>query len=278
MEVPGVRSGRGGQSRCGRNAGDPRGSRVERAAWSWHPRHRATHRRRAAGAVRPVGRRGGSPSELAQPLAAHTSTTASSSRRCRVSRADAAWVGWDFVAHDPAFAELCERLGVLFVGASSQVMRKVGVDAGRATRSLERRSSASRRAGHCRQPRRRVGARNQHQVRHSDGTGRSSWSPGSPSLGAEQRRRAARRGRRARTGPPACAAPRQSNSVTADRQRLHRRGRAGRIAGFTCGHRGNHRPRPGQAAVARRRGRAVARRCTAPGWVRRAGSPRRTGR
>ena len=49
-------------------------------------------------------------------------------RALQISRADAAWVGWDFVAHDPGFAELCERLGVLFVGASSQVMRKVGVD------------------------------------------------------------------------------------------------------------------------------------------------------
>ena len=27
---------------------------------------------------------------------------------------DAAWVGWGFVAEDPAFAELCERIGVTF--------------------------------------------------------------------------------------------------------------------------------------------------------------------
>ena len=31
--------------------------------------------------------------------------------------ADAAWVGWGFVAEDAAFAELCERLGVIFVGS-----------------------------------------------------------------------------------------------------------------------------------------------------------------
>ena len=30
--------------------------------------------------------------------------------------ADAAWVGWGFVAEHPAFAELCERLGIVFVG------------------------------------------------------------------------------------------------------------------------------------------------------------------
>lgn len=27
------------------------------------------------------------------------------------SGADAAWVGWGFVAEDPAFAELCDRIG-----------------------------------------------------------------------------------------------------------------------------------------------------------------------
>src|SRR6185436_599714 len=32
------------------------------------------------------------------------------------TKADAAWVGWGFVAEDPAFAELCERVGVTFVG------------------------------------------------------------------------------------------------------------------------------------------------------------------
>ncbi|GAA3045479.1 Acetyl/propionyl-CoA carboxylase, alpha subunit [Actinokineospora globicatena] len=40
--------------------------------------------------------------------------------------ADAAWVGWGFVAEDPAFAELCERVGVTFVGPSADAMRKLG--------------------------------------------------------------------------------------------------------------------------------------------------------
>ncbi len=40
--------------------------------------------------------------------------------------ADAAWVGWGFVAEDPAFAELCERIGVTFVGPSPEAMRKLG--------------------------------------------------------------------------------------------------------------------------------------------------------
>jgi acetyl/propionyl-CoA carboxylase alpha subunit/acetyl-CoA carboxylase carboxyltransferase component len=42
------------------------------------------------------------------------------------TEADAAWVGWGFVAEDPAFAELCEKLGVTFVGPSANAMRKLG--------------------------------------------------------------------------------------------------------------------------------------------------------
>ncbi|MQA11695.1 MAG: ATP-grasp domain-containing protein [Pseudonocardiaceae bacterium] len=40
--------------------------------------------------------------------------------------ADAAWVGWGFVAEDPAFAELCEKLGVTFIGPEPDPMRKLG--------------------------------------------------------------------------------------------------------------------------------------------------------
>ncbi|ATY11325.1 fused acetyl/propionyl-CoA carboxylase subunit alpha/methylmalonyl-CoA decarboxylase subunit alpha [Amycolatopsis sp. AA4] len=42
------------------------------------------------------------------------------------TKADAAWVGWGFVAEDPAFAELCEKIGVAFVGPSADAMRKLG--------------------------------------------------------------------------------------------------------------------------------------------------------
>ncbi|WP_040836114.1 carboxyl transferase domain-containing protein [Nocardia brevicatena] len=40
--------------------------------------------------------------------------------------ADAAWVGWGFVAEDPAFAELCEQIGVTFIGPNPEAMRKLG--------------------------------------------------------------------------------------------------------------------------------------------------------
>ncbi|BCB91839.1 hypothetical protein Psuf_091520 [Phytohabitans suffuscus] len=40
--------------------------------------------------------------------------------------ADAAWVGWGFVAEDPAFAELCDKIGITFVGPSPDAMRRLG--------------------------------------------------------------------------------------------------------------------------------------------------------
>ena len=42
------------------------------------------------------------------------------------SRADAVWVGWGFVAEDPAFVDLCDRLGVTFIGPSAAAMRQLG--------------------------------------------------------------------------------------------------------------------------------------------------------
>jgi len=47
-------------------------------------------------------------------------------RALRAARADAAWVGWGFVAEDPAFAELCATLGVVFIGPPPQAMRSLG--------------------------------------------------------------------------------------------------------------------------------------------------------
>src|SRR5665647_700633 len=39
---------------------------------------------------------------------------------------DAAWVGWGFVAEDPNFAEMCERIGVTFIGPNASAMRRLG--------------------------------------------------------------------------------------------------------------------------------------------------------
>jgi acetyl/propionyl-CoA carboxylase alpha subunit/acetyl-CoA carboxylase carboxyltransferase component len=47
-------------------------------------------------------------------------------RALRASGADAAWVGWGFVAEDAAFAEMCARIGVVFIGPPPDVMRRLG--------------------------------------------------------------------------------------------------------------------------------------------------------
>ena len=43
-------------------------------------------------------------------------------------QADVAWPGWGVVSRRPEFAELCERIGVTFVGPSASVMRELGHD------------------------------------------------------------------------------------------------------------------------------------------------------
>ena len=42
------------------------------------------------------------------------------------AEADAAWVGWGFVAEHAEFAELCDRLGITFIGPTPEAMRRLG--------------------------------------------------------------------------------------------------------------------------------------------------------
>jgi acetyl/propionyl-CoA carboxylase alpha subunit/acetyl-CoA carboxylase carboxyltransferase component len=42
------------------------------------------------------------------------------------SRVDAAWVGWGFVAEQADFADLCDRLGVVFIGPTGDTIRLLG--------------------------------------------------------------------------------------------------------------------------------------------------------
>nr|WP_320131210.1 carboxyl transferase domain-containing protein [uncultured Holophaga sp.] len=42
------------------------------------------------------------------------------------TQADAAWVGWGFVAEHAEFAELCTELGITFLGPTADAMRKLG--------------------------------------------------------------------------------------------------------------------------------------------------------
>jgi acetyl/propionyl-CoA carboxylase alpha subunit/acetyl-CoA carboxylase carboxyltransferase component len=41
-------------------------------------------------------------------------------------RADAVWVGWGFMAENPGFAEMCNRVGITFIGPDSESMRLLG--------------------------------------------------------------------------------------------------------------------------------------------------------
>ena len=119
------------QSRRGRHAPHPRRARAE---------PRARHRRCARSRSSP------SPTAARCSCARRTRCT-TSARRCATARragtptyvdlarleralrdtsADAAWVGWGFVAEQPAFAELCARLGIVFIGPRPAMMRLLG--------------------------------------------------------------------------------------------------------------------------------------------------------
>src|SRR6266568_4567147 len=47
-------------------------------------------------------------------------------RALRACRADAVWPGWGFVSEKAEFAELCDRLGIIFIGPSAELMRRLG--------------------------------------------------------------------------------------------------------------------------------------------------------
>ncbi len=42
------------------------------------------------------------------------------------ARADAAWVGWGLLAEEPWFADLCSRLGMVFIGPDTRMLRLLG--------------------------------------------------------------------------------------------------------------------------------------------------------
>ena len=124
----GISPHRGRQPRRGGDAADQRRARAARRARRRPPHDRPAHARRAArrcSCARPTRRCASTTTGRPAP-AARTSTSPRSSGRCVAARADAAWVGWGFVAERPEFAELCDRLGIVFVGPSAEVMRRLG--------------------------------------------------------------------------------------------------------------------------------------------------------
>src|SRR5215207_283254 len=114
------------------NRGEP-AVRFIRAAREWNREHRAKLRtialhtpaerhalfaKAADEAVTIAPRRGGT----ANPYLDLDVLTAA----LRAGRADAAWVGWGFVAERAEFADRCAELGVTFIGPSGEVMRRLG--------------------------------------------------------------------------------------------------------------------------------------------------------
>ena len=47
-------------------------------------------------------------------------------RTLTAARAEAVWVGWGFVAEHAEFADLCRKLGIVFIGPDGDVMRRLG--------------------------------------------------------------------------------------------------------------------------------------------------------
>jgi acetyl/propionyl-CoA carboxylase alpha subunit/acetyl-CoA carboxylase carboxyltransferase component len=47
-------------------------------------------------------------------------------RALLAAKADACWPGWGFVSEDAGFVELCDRIGVTFIGPPAEAMRKLG--------------------------------------------------------------------------------------------------------------------------------------------------------
>ncbi len=144
----GVQSCRDRQSWRSRNAAHPRrqgsfggnGTRVETVALYTDPT-----------ATRPSCGRQTSPTRWAPPRPVPTSTTPSWNARWWSPAPTPPGSAGGFVAEDPAFAELCERIGVTFVGPSAEAMRRLGDKIG-AKLLAEEVASRSRRGAAARSP------------------------------------------------------------------------------------------------------------------------------
>src|SRR5580704_14230697 len=70
------------------------------------------------------------PPQIADPNTNHLKSCyvdyAHLERALRQARAEAAWVGWGFVAEHAQFADLCRDMGIVFIGPDGDVMRRLG--------------------------------------------------------------------------------------------------------------------------------------------------------
>ena len=68
--------------------------------------------------------------QIADPITNHKKSCyvdyAHLERALRQAGAEAVWVGWGFVAEHAQFADLCHDMGIVFIGPSGAVMRRLG--------------------------------------------------------------------------------------------------------------------------------------------------------
>jgi acetyl/propionyl-CoA carboxylase alpha subunit/acetyl-CoA carboxylase carboxyltransferase component len=99
----------------------PDGSGPRTVALHTHAERGAMFVREADEAVR-IGPGPGEPAPATSPYLDHAGLIAA----LRRADADAAWVGWGFVAEHAAFADACADAGITFVGPTGDVMRQLG--------------------------------------------------------------------------------------------------------------------------------------------------------
>jgi acetyl/propionyl-CoA carboxylase alpha subunit/acetyl-CoA carboxylase carboxyltransferase component len=99
----------------------PDGSGPRTIALHTHAERGAMFVREADEAVR-IGPGPGEPAPATSPYLDHAGLVEAMVR----AGADAAWVGWGFVAEHAGFADACEAAGITFVGPSGDVMRALG--------------------------------------------------------------------------------------------------------------------------------------------------------
>ena len=70
------------------------------------------------------------PAQYIDPVTNHTKSSYLDYARLKealaTARADAVWVGWGFVAEHPEFVDLCNELGLVYIGPEADVMRRLG--------------------------------------------------------------------------------------------------------------------------------------------------------
>jgi acetyl/propionyl-CoA carboxylase alpha subunit/acetyl-CoA carboxylase carboxyltransferase component len=104
-----------------RDLRDAEGAGPRTVALHTHAERAAMFVREADEAVR-IGPGPGEPPATGNPYLDHDELI----RALVASGADAAWVGWGFVAEDAAFADRCAAAGIAFVGPPGEVMRQLG--------------------------------------------------------------------------------------------------------------------------------------------------------